>query len=55
MLIAAAKAVGGPFAHCPALLSEAARLLAHSLNEVFLLAALALAVRVDDLRGVRRR
>ncbi|MEV5909192.1 cation diffusion facilitator family transporter [Streptomyces chartreusis] len=50
LVIAVAKAVGGIFAHSPALLSEAAHSVADSLNEVFLLAALRRSRRPPDAR-----
>ncbi|GAA3533947.1 cation diffusion facilitator family transporter [Streptomyces osmaniensis] len=50
LVIAVAKAVGGIFAHSPALLSEAAHSVADSLNEVFLLAALRRSRRPADAR-----
>ncbi|WP_432197392.1 cation diffusion facilitator family transporter [Streptomyces sp. bgisy027] len=50
LVIAVAKAVGGIFAHSPALLSEAAHSVADTLNEVFLLAALRRSRRPADAR-----
>ncbi|TXS43178.1 cation transporter [Streptomyces sp. uw30] len=50
LVIAVAKAVGGIFAHSPALLSEAAHSVADSMNEVFLLAALRRSRRPADAR-----
>ncbi|WP_255947183.1 cation diffusion facilitator family transporter [Streptomyces odontomachi] len=50
LVIAVAKAVGGLISSSPALLSEAAHSVADSLNEVFLLAALARSRRPADHR-----